>query len=152
MGRRFLKEPDTDELLGLAFAEPELDGFMRAIGTGVPLPPFSEFITDLASEREEVPERIIDRANLSKSFGHQLFNGRRKPSRDSVLQLAFGFEADYELAQELLKVARKSQLHPRVRRDVVIIYCLQHRYTVVDAQIALDKYGLPLLGSGSHRD
>ena len=144
-----INKPDTDGLLKLLFMESNLDHFMKSDTTELLLPPFSEYITALSEKRQEVPERIINRAGLDRSYGHQLFSGRRNPSRDSVLQLAFGFEADYELAQEMLKTARKSYLHPRVKRDMIIIFCLQHHYSVSDTQIALDKYDLPLLGGGN---
>lgn len=109
---------------------------------------FSEYITELCKKNNTVAERIIKRANIERSFGHQIFRGSRNPSRDTVLQLAFGFEADIETAQELLKHARMSVLYPRVKRDAVIIYCLHYHYTLVKTQLVLYEMGLPLLGSG----
>ena len=93
-----------------------------------------------------MPEQLIRRANLEKSYGHQLFSGKRKPSRDTVLQLAFAMGADVASAQEMLKVARKSLLYPRIKRDTVIIYCLHNRVSLVDTEIILQDLGLPILG------
>jgi hypothetical protein len=109
--------------------------------------PFCAFITQLSRARGELPEHIIKRANIERSFGHQIFKGTRNPSGDTVLQLAFGFEADTETAQELLKHARMSALYPRVKRDMAILYCLHNRYTVVEAQRVLMELELPLIGS-----
>ena len=69
-----------------------------------------------------------------------------------MLKLAFGFGMDYEQTQELLKVARKSLLHPKVKRDMVLVFCLHHHQTLVDTQIALQEYRLPLLGEGSKNE
>ena len=142
------RDLSTEELLRLLFMESSLDHWMTESASHSALPEFCDYITGLCRERGEAPERVINRANIEKSYGHQLFSGRRKPSRDTVLQLAFGLELDYEGAQELLKIARKSLLHPRVKQDLVIVFCLQHRDSLVDCQLALEQYGLPILGEG----
>jgi len=116
------------------------------------LPEFHEYISSLCAEQKEVPEHIIQRAGLEKSFGHQLFSGRRSPSRDTVLQLAFGFSLTLNETQELLKIARKSPLYPRVKRDSAIIYCLCHHISFVEAQIILYDLDLPILGGGRKND
>ena len=142
----------TDELLRLLFMESNLEHLMTGNASDSSLPSFSDYITALCKKRDEPPERVINRANIEKSYGHQLFNGRRSPSRDTVLQLAFGFEMNYEATQELLKIARKSLLYPKVKRDMVLVFCLHHHYTVVDCQAALQEYGLPLLGEGNRSE
>lgn len=142
----------TEELLRLLFMESSLEHLMSRDVDSVQLPAFSDYITALCRQRGEPPERVINRTNLERSYGHQLFSGRRSPSRDTVLQLAFGFGMDYEAAQELLKIARKSLLHPRVKRDMVLVFCLHHQYSIVDCQIALEQYGLPLLGEGNRNE
>lgn len=130
------------------FKAPDLEQFIKNNTGEVQLSSFSEYIKELCKKQGNVAERIIKRANIERSYGHQIFRGSRNPSRDTVLQLAFGFEADVNLAQELLKYARMSALYPRVKRDTAIIYCLHHRFTVVETQQVLHEMGLPLLGSG----
>ena len=142
---------NTEELLRLLFMESGLEHLMNR-DSGSELPGFSEYITALCRKREEAPERVIGRADIEKSYGHQLFSGKRNPSRDTVLKLAFGFEMGYEETQELLKIARKSLLYPRVKRDMVLVYCLHHGYTLVDTQIVLQEYKLPLLGEGNRNE
>lgn len=138
----------TEELLRLLFKEESLNRFLQRDETDFQTPSFSEFITAWCKKRRESAERVIVRAGLEKSYGHQLFSGRRNPSRDTVLQLAFGFEAEVDEAQELLKIARKSPLYPRVKRDTAIIYCLHNHILITEAQIILQDLGLPLLGGG----
>jgi hypothetical protein len=108
--------------------------------------PFGARITDLCVSKNVKPGRVINKSGIERTYGHQLFNGRRKPSRDKVLQLAFGFEMNYGEAQELLKAARKSALYPRVKRDAVIIYALNRGLGVYDVQATLRDLNLPLLG------
>lgn len=110
------------------------------------LPAFCEYISTLCKERNEVPERVIKKANIERSFGHAIFRGDRNPSRDTVLQLAFGFDADVELAQSLLWHAGHSPLYPRVPRDATISYCLLNNTGIIEAQRILMELDLPLIG------
>ncbi len=138
----------TSKFFRLLFRAPNLEQFVKNNAGEMQLPSFSEYITQLCKRQEVVAERIIKRANIERSFGHQIFKGSRNPSRDTVLQLAFGFEADVDTAQELLKYARMSALYPRMKRDAAILYCLYHHFSIMEAQQVLHEMGLPLLGNG----
>ena len=142
----------TEELLTLIFKAQSLPLFLESKDSDITMPAFHEYISSLCAKQQEVPEHIIQRAGLEKSFGHQLFSGRRLPSRDTVLQLAFGFSLSVSETQELLKIARKSPLYPRVKRDSAIIYCLYHGFSMVDTQIILQDLDLPVLGGGRKND
>lgn len=150
-----MKENDrlsTDKLLEMLFKSRNLNNIVEENEGNFVLPSFSEYITALGKARKEVPERIIARANLEKAYGHKIFSGARNPSRDTVIQLAFGFEADVDQTQELLKIARKSVLYPRIKRDAAIIYCLHRHFPVIEAQIILNDLGLPILGEGNRNE
>ena len=94
----------------------------------------------------EIAERVIKRAGIDRTYGHQLFSGRRKPSRDKVIQLAFGFELGVEGIQRLLKVARKPSLYTKLKRDAVVIYCLAQDMGIAEAQNVLADFELTALG------
>ncbi len=138
----------TSALFRRLFKTSSLERFMKTNAAAMRLQPFHEYITELCKKRGEVPEHIIRRANIERSFGHQLFKGTKKPSRDTVLQLAFGFEADPDAAQELLRHGRMSPLYPRVKRDAAVIYCLHNRFTILETQSVLHEMELPLIGGG----
>lgn len=152
-----MKEPinqagiSTSALFDLLFKSSSLQQFMEKNGHEMHLPSFNQYITRLCAEKGEVPERIIKRANIERSFGHQLFKGTKRPSRDTVLQLAFGFEADVATAQDLLKHAGMSALYPRVKRDTAIIYCLHNGFTILGTQEILHEMDLPIIGGGKNR-
>lgn len=136
----------TDELLALLFKERNLEHFLRRNESAYLTISFSDYLNAWCRKHLEVPEQVIRRANLEKSYGHQLFSGKRNPSRDTVLQLAFAMGADLTQAQEMLRVARRSLLYPRIKRDTVIIYCLHNHISLVNTQIILQDLDLPLLG------
>ena len=136
----------TDELLTLLFKERNLEHFLQRNESAYLTTSFSDYLNAWCKKHLEVPEQVIRRANLEKSYGHQLFSGKRNPSRDTVLQLAFAMKAELPQAQEMLRIAHRSQLYPRIKRDTVIIYCLHNHISLLDAQIILQDLELPLLG------
>ena len=136
----------TEELLALLFKEHNLELFFQRNESEYLTESFSEYLNAWCRQHLDVPEQIIRRANLEKSYGHQLFSGKRNPSRDTVLQLAFAMKADLTQAQEMLRIARRSLLYPRIKRDAAIIYCIHNHISLVDTQIILQDLELPLLG------
>lgn len=140
------KDITTRDLWNQLFEAPNPDSYFAVAGEDVFFPAFSDYLTQLADERGIKPEEILRRGNIESSFGHRLFKGTRNPSRDTVLQLAFGMALTADETQQLLKVARATALHPKVRRDAVIAYCLHNGRSLIDTQELLHDAGLPLLG------
>ncbi|MCR5432580.1 MAG: hypothetical protein K6E95_08480 [Lachnospiraceae bacterium] len=140
------KSLSTEELLGRIFKENDPGKFFKQNERSFLMLSFSEYLNLWCKKNLEVPEHVIIRAGLEKSYGHQLFSGKRNPSRDTVLLLSIAMNADYKQAQEMLRIAGKSQLYPRIKRDAAIIYCLTNHKSLIDVQIILQENDLPLLG------
>lgn len=139
------KNETTGYLWAKLFRSPTAGQFITENNAALRLPSFPEYITALCEKRGEIPEQVIRRGCIERSFGHHLFRGTRNPSRDTVLQLAFGLELDADGTQQLLKIARMSPLHPRVKRDAVIAHCLHNRVGIVKAQTTLAELELPTI-------
>ena len=138
---------DTDTLLRRLMKTASLGRFLRRYDSDENrFPALSEYLTGLCAEKGVTAESVINKANIERTYGHKFFNGSRMPSRDKVLQLAFGFELNFEQTQKLLTVARQSPLHPRVKRDAVIIFVLKKGYSLIEAQAILSDFDLPVLG------
>ena len=140
------KKITTSDLLKRLFQATNITRFIEYHDKEMKRVPFYSYINMLCEKNNIVPERIIKKSGIDRTYGHQIFSGVRKPSRDKVIQLALGFEMDYGEAQELLRVARKSTLYPRVERDAVLIYALNKRFGITDVQITLKDLNMPLLG------
>lgn len=107
---------------------------------------FSEYLTGLCEKNCLVPEHVIKAAQIDRTYGHQLFNGTRKPSRDKVIQLAFGFGMTVNEAQDMLRKAGKNQLYPKIKRDAAVLFCLSKGMDVIETQNMLEALDLTLLG------
>ena len=105
----------------------------------------SEYLRRLCEEQGIVPEQVIKKAQIDRTYGHQLFNGTRNPSRDKLIQLSRGFELSLEETQTLLKKAGKSMLYPKIKRDAACIYGISHGMNVMELQELLLSVDVPLL-------
>ncbi len=108
--------------------------------------PLNKSLEALCNKKGLIPSAVIKNSNIERTYGLQIFRGIRNPSRDKILQLAFGFPLNIEETQKLLKAADKSILYPKIKRDAVMIYCLKNHLKMVDAQEILSDLKLPLLG------
>lgn len=136
---------NTDDLIRLLHH----DALDEVIYCGGQQPSFPAFLAQLCAERKTTREQVIQHAGIERSYGHQLFNGIRRPSRDKALQLAFGFSLDSEQTQALLRSAEVGQLTPRTKRDAVILYGLMHQLSLKDTQKLLTHYSLRPIGGES---
>lgn len=107
---------------------------------------FTEYLGLLSREKEIPPVQIIKNAQIDRVYGHQIFNGIRKPSRDKVFQLAFGMGCTLEETQKLLRLADRSSLYPKIKRDAAVIYGLHNRLQIHEMQELLFSMDLPVLG------
>ena len=93
-------------------------------------------------EKYNKPKKdVIKDAGLDTTYGYQIFDGRKKPRRDKILQLAFGFPLTVEEANKLFRAGGMSSLYVRCKRDTICMYCLQQKMTVDECNELLYKAG-----------
>lgn len=91
---------------------------------GVPVT-LQQHLQELLEKHEmSIPDLIV-KTILSKSFVYQVFSGKRNPGRDILLRMAFAMHLTIEETQHLFIIAGKGALYPKVRRDAIIMLCLE---------------------------
>lgn len=86
----------------------------------------TELLSELYEHKNISKAELARRASMSEVYLHQLFSGRRKPSRDKLLCLCIGMELTIDETQRLLKEAAYAQLYPRIRREAIICHGIIH--------------------------
>lgn len=140
------RKDSTNTLLDGIFKASTLDNFIQEHEDALRVPTLSAYLGALCRGKGMLRAEVVRRAGIDRSFGFQIFQGTRNPSRDKVIQLAVGFGLDYEQAQALLKAAQKSALYPRIKRDAAIIYCLNKHLSFTDTQAVLSDLQATVLG------
>lgn len=85
----------------------------------------------LLAEKHMTRAQVINAAGLTEAFGYQVFKGQRGASRNTLLQLAFGFGASLKETNHLLHAGNASELYARSKRDTIIIFCLNKGYSLM---------------------
>ena len=76
---------------------------------------------------------VVARCDIERGYGYQILRGTREASRDKLLRLAFGIGMSVEDTQQLLTLANKGPLYPKIKRDAALLFCLGRRYTLLQA-------------------
>jgi hypothetical protein len=139
------KKLSTTALFSLLETSPSLTTFLSEHEEDLPAPNVADYLCILLERYHLTKQAVIRAANLERSNGYQIFNGYRTPRRNALLRIALGMHLTLEETQYLLKIALRGELYPRTRRDAAIIYCIQHKFNLIDAEIMLEQLGEELL-------
>lgn len=99
----------------------------------------SGYLTEVLKQKGLTRSEVIRRSGMDKVYAYQIFDGKRSPSRDKLLLLAFGMELDPDETQKLLKYCAMPTLYPKSRRDSILIYALERHMSVIDLNLLLDE-------------
>lgn len=94
------------------------------------LPKLAEYLVTLLQAHGLTVQDVVRVCNLDRSYGYQLFNGTRRPTRDFLLQLALILELKEVETQRMLKIAGRTPLYARNRWDAAVLYSLTHKLTI----------------------
>ena len=144
-----MSEITTSGLLSRLFKTRNIGHFVNRFKDEMTAPVFSEYISNLCETKNIKQSVVIRNSDIERTYGSQLFRGIRKPSRDKAVQLCFGFGLTVSEAQALLKAAGKNALYPKIKRDAVILFCLEREMRIYQAQDILAELELPVLGGGA---
>lgn len=140
------KRLSTRDLLLILQEAEAIDPLLDDLSPQLNPPSFSERLLLHMEERGLSIAQLSEAAMLSRSFTYQLCSGTRTPGRDIILRIALALELTVDEAQRLLRAAQRGALYPRVRRDAIIIFCLNRKKGVCEADEILTGHGeLPLL-------
>ena len=81
----------------------------------------------LFEERSMAKTTLAKSSGISEVYLHQVFAGRRNPSRDRLLCICVGLGITLDETQRMLTQGGYAQLYPRTRRDAIISYGVVHQ-------------------------
>lgn len=89
----------------------------------------SDYLYELLADRDMNRNKLARASCLNSTFVYDIFEGKTKPKRNNALMLAFGLRCSLRETQRVLRLAEASELWPKVRRDAIIIWCIEHRFS-----------------------
>ncbi|HHX54292.1 MAG TPA: hypothetical protein GX704_05210 [Clostridiales bacterium] len=110
------------------------------------------FFDELLNETGQKKSDIIRKANLSRTYGYQLMEGRRRGKRDYYLLIALAMSLDLKTTQRMLSVTQCGALHPLIKRDAAVIFAINHGYDSIKTYEFMCSLGLPPLEDGAESE
>ena len=134
-----MSEPLTEKLLDELLSSDDAGTFLQ----NHELPPrtLSDYLQQLLAEKGLERSRVVRMADLNDTYGWQIFNGERNPSRDKVLQIAFAMALTLRETNRALHAAGVSQLNCKNRRDAIIIFCIDRGCSLQKVNEELYRFG-----------
>ena len=122
-----MQKKNTDNLQQELMDSPNLTQFLAQNKEHFVNANLSELLNHLFENKNISKAALAKQSGMSEIYLHQIFAGRRNPSRNRLICLCYGLEATVEETQQLLRLCNMAQLYPKLKRDAILYYGLQHK-------------------------
>ena len=121
-----MKSKSTNDLNEELMQESNIDAYINDNRQFFSERSISELLTELYEKKSISKAALARKAGISEVYLHQVFAGRRNPSRDRLLCICVGLGVTLEETQRLLTQASYAQLYPKFKRDAIISHGIVH--------------------------
>lgn len=131
----------TEELLNELKSAKAIDEFTSANEKEFEKISLTEILVQMLEKYKKVRIDVIKAARFDYTYGYQIFDGKKRPKREKLLQMAFGFPLSLEDTNRLLRAGGVNGLYVRCKRDVICMYCLHKGMTLEECNSYLYQLG-----------
>ena len=124
-----IKKP-TDELMDALNQSSSIEEYINKQQDYMIDSTISDYLNQLLNEKSLKKSAVIKNSELNEIYGYQIFSGKRIPSRDRLISIAFGMGLSLDEAQALLKYAGFAPLYPKQKRDSLLIWGISHQFSI----------------------
>jgi len=135
----------TDELLNEIKSTKNILDYMEHNQEEMHLNTLAEALDAWTAKKDLSTADVIKKSNLNSSYVYQIFRGKKYPSRDKVIALAFGLALNADETQKLLKQAGYRELYPRDKRDALLLFAINQKMNIIDANEVLYDHEIEVL-------
>jgi len=135
---------DTEELLNDIQSAEDIDAYFEENEKHLLDLSFSEYLKLMLKQKSKTIVEV-QRGGRLTNYIYELFSGDKMPTRNTALQLCFGFELKPDEAQRLLRMAKAGALYAKDRRDAVLLFALKERLNCAAANDLLEAKGMECL-------
>lgn len=104
-----------------------------------------EHLKLLLSQKGMSRADVVRGSLLDRAYVYQIFSGEKAPSRDKLIAIAFGLCLSDDETQKMLKLSGNRELYARDERDALILFALQRKKSIFEANDLLLSHNLKFL-------
>ncbi len=135
----------TDELTSEIKAADNILDYLEQNREEMNLNSLPEYLEEWLKQKGVTKADVVRRSNLNRAYVYQIFLGKKYPSRDKVIALAFGLGLNTEETQTLLKQAGYRELYPRDPRDTLLLFAIGRGKNILEANDLLYDHNIEVL-------
>ena len=110
------------------------------------------YLHELLASKGLTRADVYRASGLNPTVVYDAFAGKSRLGRNNALMMAFGLGCSLRETQRLLRLAGVAELYPKVRRDAIIIWCIDHGLSREGCDDELWRFGeKTLLGTSPLR-
>jgi transcriptional regulator with XRE-family HTH domain len=115
---------------------------IRAMEAEPPVPTLGAYIEGLWQESALPKEEFFALSGISPGYGYEILRNKKKPSRDTLLRIAFVLGLSVDQVNYLLKIGEKATLTSLIKRDWYIMFALKNSMSLIEYNIMADEQGV----------
>jgi len=132
----------TDELMKILKKSRSIESYLSENSKELTTNALQRHMEKLLIEKKMTIAKAARRGQMSESYLYKINQGvKTNISRDKVIQICFGFGLDCNESETLMRAANANPLYPRIRRDSIILFCLENGKSVIECDRMLDEAG-----------
>lgn len=101
----------------------------------------AEFFNNICSSKNISKSKLISEADIDRTYGYQILNGSKNPSRDNIIKLSIAAKLTLEETDRALTIGKYGKLYPKKVKDSIIIFAINNKLSLLDVNILLDENG-----------
>ena len=107
---------------------------------------FVQYLSALVKQCGKTKTKIAADSHLSEPFLYNLLRAEKRPTKESVVKLAFGLSLDLPKTERLLQLAGHSRFYVRQKKDSLLMHAIQNNMDITEADNLLAGYGFSVVG------
>ncbi|MCM1191523.1 MAG: helix-turn-helix transcriptional regulator [Butyrivibrio sp.] len=107
-----------------------------------PCPELSNFLSRCMERAGISRSECISALDLDRSYGYQILNGTRIPTRECLIRMGLLFGLSIEDLQRMLNMAGRHSLYVRDMFDAKVFYAIKHKMSYQAAVAFIWENGL----------
>lgn len=130
----------TNKLFKMIKANPDnfLDGIdQKKLKSSKSL--FTSYFYNMLDEKGKTIKELVLNTNISQSHIYQIASGIKGVGRNNAILISAAMNMNLEQTQKFLELSNNSMLYPKVRRDAIIICCIEFGMSATEINEKLEE-------------
>lgn len=109
------------------------------------VPLFCHYLYEVMEKHQMSAKDIISKSSIERSYFYHILSGQKTPGRNMIIRICLCMNATLAETNQLLRISNQGVLYAKVRRDAAIIFSIDKKYSMQQAnELLLELNEVPL--------